>query len=410
MKSLVKSRRSSLTIFLIIGLCIILIKCIERSNHSNVDYSIENLEYGMFAGTQSCANCHKQIYENFIATGHFLTSEPSSIKNIKGSFQKGENTFHYNPQLYVAMEKRDSGLFQVEYIDGIKTISRPFDITIGSATRGQTFLSWQNNLLTQLPISYLTSVNQWANSPGDQNQVYFDRPINSRCLECHTTYAEVIPFRLENSPEEFDHNKIVYGVGCEKCHGPAAKHVEYQTQNPKITTAKYIINPGDFVRQQSIDLCSLCHGGRIKSTQPSFSYTAGDTLKNYFIIDTLNNGSIDVHGNQYGLLAKSKCFTTSSMTCLTCHDPHTEEKGNLKLYSQRCMTCHNQEHASFCKLKTLDAATLSSNCIDCHMPKESSKSIVLQLEDQKVPTAQLLRSHYITVYPDATKKFMLNNP
>jgi hypothetical protein len=52
----------------------------------------------------------------------------------------------------------------------------------------------------------------------------------------------------------------------------------------------------------------------------------------------------------------------------------------------------------------------SSNCIDCDMPQQISKSIVLQLQDRKIPTAQLLRTHLITVYPDATKKFLSNNP
>jgi hypothetical protein len=398
--------RSSVIIFLIIALCFILIQCIERGNKKNTNTVSENIGFDQFAGSQTCATCHKQIYDSFAYTGHFLTSESASEKNIKGSFDKGTNIFHYTPDLSVAMEKTDSGLYQVEYVNGVKTISRRFDVTIGSGTRGQTYLSWDNNLLNQLPVSYLTSANEWANSPGDQNNVYFDRPINSRCLECHTTYAEVLPFRLQGSPEEFDHKKIVYGISCEKCHGPGAKHVEFQTENPDVKTAKYIINPANFSRQQSLDLCSLCHGGRIKSTQPAFTFQSGDKLEKDFIVDTLNNGSIDVHGNQYGLLSKSKCFRTSSMTCLTCHSPHDDERGNIALYSQRCMACHNKEHGTFCKINADKVSNISSNCIDCHMPQQISKSIVLQLPDRKIPTAQLLRTHFITVYPDATKKFL----
>ena len=56
------------------------------------------------------------------------------------------------------------------------------------------------------------------------------------------------------------------GVDCEKCHGPAARHVEFQTQNPKETIAKFIINPAGFSRQQSLDMCALCHGGRLQKT------------------------------------------------------------------------------------------------------------------------------------------------
>jgi hypothetical protein len=398
-------------ILLIVGLCIVLIQCIDRGNNSKQKKSTEKVQFIDFAGSASCQNCHKEIYNNFTNTGHFLTSQKADEQNIKGSFEKGHNIFHYNPDLFVAMEKSDSGLFQVEYLNGIKTLARRFDITIGSGTRGQTYLSWQNDLLTQLPISYLTSVHSWANSPGDLNQVYFDRPINARCLECHTTYAKEIPFRLLNTPEQFDHTKMVFGVTCEKCHGPSAKHVEYQTENADARIAKYVINPTNFSRQQSLDLCSLCHGGRIKVVQPPFSFKTGDDLSKYFNLkDTTNSGSIDVHGNQLGLLQKSKCFRTggSQMTCLTCHSPHNNERENLQLYSQKCMTCHNEEHGSFCTVAERPA-NIKSNCIDCHMPKQVSKSIVLQLEDKKEPVAQLLRTHFITVYPEETRKFLFNS-
>ena len=405
MRSFLNSKRSIIITILIVGLCFILTQCMDNGRKSH-EISTENLKFNQFAGSITCAKCHKQIYDSFITTGHFSTSEIANENSIKGSFQKGSNIFHYSPALYVAMEKSDSGLYQVEYSNGVRTIFRRFDITIGSGTRGQTYLSWdRDGSLNQLPISYLTSANGWANSPGDQNHVYFDRPINSRCLECHSTYAEIIPFRLQGSPEQFNKNEIFYGIGCEKCHGPGKMHVEFQTQNPEAKIGKYIINPANFSRQQSLDLCSLCHGGRIKSIKPTFTFQSGNRLKDDFIVDTINNGSIDVHGNQYGLLAKSKCFQLSGMTCLSCHSPHDDERRNLALYSQRCMTCHNSQHSEICKM-TGKIANISSNCIDCHMPEQTSKSIVLQLQNRNIPTAQLLRTHFITVYPDATKKFL----
>jgi hypothetical protein len=95
------------------------------------------------------------------------------------------------------------------------------------------------------------------------------------------------------------------------------------------------------------------------------------------------------------------------MTCITCHSAHNDERGNLALYSQKCMTCHNDQQHTFCTIKA-DKNTISANCIDCHMPKQVSKSIVLELPDKKISTAQLLRTHFIKVYPDATKSFFAN--
>jgi hypothetical protein len=309
------------------------------------------------------------------------------------------------------MEKRDSGYYQVIYYQGEEKKALPFDIVIGSGVKGQSVLYWLNNRLFQLPITYFTFADKWANSPGFPKTVQINRPITSRCLECHATYADKIS--STSGPEEFDHNRLIFGVDCERCHGPAAKHIEFQSQNPKETTGKYIINPARLSRQQNLDLCALCHGGSIKKTKPSFTFTVGDTLSHYFVIDSLNkdainSGTIDVHGNKYGLMKASKCFRMSeTLTCNSCHNTHENETGKLALFSQRCMTCHNNEHGNFC---TINPAPFSqkTNCIDCHMPAKPSQSIVLFSEGEEAPRAALFRSHFISIYPDETKKFMQN--
>ena len=142
------------------------------------------------------------------------------------------------------MEKRDSGFFQVGYKNGVAIKSEKFDIVVGSGRKGQSYLSWIHNHLVQLPITYYTASSQWSNSPGyNPHKVMFNRPITSRCLECHSTYFEKISDTAERL-EDFNPNKIMYGVDCEKCHGPAAMHVKFQSENPTFTKAKFIVNPG----------------------------------------------------------------------------------------------------------------------------------------------------------------------
>jgi hypothetical protein len=417
MKRIISYQRSSIVVFFIISCVFILIQCINNGNDTNekkerdaIITETKNVNFQQFAGSVTCSNCHKKIYESHVHTGHYLTSQPGVEKNIKGSFEKGKNMYPYNPYRFIAMEKRDSGLYQVAYSNGIEKTARRFDIVVGSGAKGQTFLSWKGNKLFQLPITYFTAVNEWSNSPGYPNRAVFNRPVTSRCLECHTTYANTVS-PPNKEPEEFDHYQILYGVDCEKCHGPAAKHVEYQTQNPKETKAKYIINPAMFSRQQNLDLCAICHGGRLHKTKPSFEFIAGNKLSDYFVPDSSGpeTKTIDVHGNQYGLLRESKCFRVSAtLTCVTCHNPHENERGKVALFSQRCMTCHNKEHETFCKIDPLKVSSISSNCIDCHMPRQPSMSVALLLPGAVVPTAALIHTHLIKIYPDETKNFIEN--
>ena len=168
-----------------------------------------------------------------------------------------------------------------------------------------------------------------------------------------------------------------------------------------------MINPASFSKQQNLDLCALCHGGRLQKTKPSFGFVAGDKLTDFFMVDTTSPDPehIDVHGNQYGLLRSSKCFMISqTMTCTTCHNPHENERGKIALFSQRCMTCHNKEHNNFCKI-TGAGPSIVQNCIDCHMPLKPSKSITELLPGERIPTAAMIRSHLIRVYPEETIKY-----
>jgi hypothetical protein len=89
------------------------------------------------------------------------------------------------------MQKRDSGFYQVAYFKGEEKKAMRFDMVIGSGVMGQSFLTWRNNKLYQLPITYFTAADQWSNSPGFPNEkVMIDRPATARCLECHISYAE----------------------------------------------------------------------------------------------------------------------------------------------------------------------------------------------------------------------------
>ena len=396
--------RTSVIIVIIVVSVVALTKCMNGGEKASA--VLENAEGEKFVGSATCAKCHKKIYESHVQTGHYLTSKPATENSIKGSFEKGKNYFEYYPGLVVTMEKRDSGLYQVAYSKGVEKVAKRFDIVIGSGTKGQTFLWWKENNLYQLPITYFTETDQWCNSPGFPDKVVFVRPVTSRCLECHTSFVKTIS-APGIEPEAFDHNKILFGVDCEKCHGPAAAHVEYQTQHPEDTSSKYIVNPAQLSRQQNLDLCSLCHGGRMQKTKPSFEFTAGEKLSDYFVKNNADPqvNKMDVHGNQFGLLSQSKCFKMSSLTCESCHNSHENERGRVQVFSQRCVNCHDDKHEKFCKMK-MDANILKSNCIDCHMPKQPSSAITVFLPGGSVPTAALIRTHFITTYPDETKKFL----
>ena len=402
-------------VLIIAGICVFIFLFIECSNHENKNepnrsnIASNGLEYAKYTGSVSCAKCHQKIYESHISTAHHLTSQVASAKNIKGKFEKNKNTFYYFPNIYVSAEKRGDKFYQVEYAGGIEKISKPLDLTVGSGKRGQSFLYWNKGKLFQLPLTYFTSFDQWTNSPGYANRVVYNRPITSRCMECHSTYLEKLPDD-QTHVENFSTTNIVLGVSCEKCHGPGEQHVNFHTQHPTDTKAKFIINPKTFTRTQSLDMCRICHGGRLNKSKPSFSFQPGDKLADFFTLDTVvkNIAEIDVHGNQYGMMAASKCFQSSEMTCNTCHSPHENESGKKEVFSKRCISCHSQGKSITCKKISPTDKHLQTNCIDCHMSEQRSRAIMVLLQGQNIPTPAFMRSHFISIYKEESDKILLH--
>lgn len=352
-----------------------------------------------FAGSTTCIPCHKDIYATHVNTAHYNTSALAAPSNIKGSFKTGENTFVLNNRVLFTLTETDSGFYQrANFIHNqLELFNLPIDIVFGSGTKGQSYLSWKADELFQLQASYFKPANRWTSSPGLKNMGAL-RPVSARCFECHGTFAKNIGTAKKGN--QYDKKEIIYGIDCERCHGPSAKHVGYHQKNPNTTISKYIINHKKLSRQQRLDACALCHSGAGKQAkEPPFSFLVGDDLEKFYRpikkeVDT----TLDVHSNQYGLLARSACFKNSpTMDCMTCHDPHKNERGDAGSFNLKCMGCHAPADIS-CKEDDENMDIGMNNCITCHMPLKPSKAMVITLDSSEI--AVKVRTHLIDVYLD----------
>jgi len=100
----------------------------------------------------------------------------------------------------------------------------------------------------------------------------------------------------------------------------------------------------------------------------------------------------DVHGNQVGLLERSRCFRSARMTCASCHDVHRQER-DLAAFSDRCLTCHTVQS---CGLFPQHGRALLGRCVDCHMPALTSSTIIATYRGRQARVQ--VRTHWIKVY------------
>ncbi len=393
------NKRSFFIILLVGGSILFLSRCINPAEGN--DPRGRN-----YAGALACRQCHQAIYDSFLTTAHFNATAKAGIKNILGNFNSGRNIFSYNDSLAIAMEKRDNGHYQVLYLNGKEQHAYRFDILFGYR-HAQTSLYWKGERLYELPVSYYSELNAWGSSPGPNypaDHPKFDRLISEECFECHSSNFDISANTAMNSDRSLDRQTVVYGIDCERCHGPAIDHVNYHLANPGVKTAAYITKGNNLSPSQKLDACAICHSGNDKAPiQSRFLFKMGDTLGYFFMPFGNESKEPDVHGNQMGLLAQSKCFSVKTMSCGTCHDPHTNASADLAFYSQKCLSCHKVGTNNFCPQYKTIGETIKSNCIDCHMPKLPSAAITFYLPQGKERSSYFLRTHRIAVYPDSLR-------
>lgn len=334
-----------------------------------------------YVGAAACATCHEDLYASYQTHGMAQSLYPLTPDNAVEDFRSDLVLRHEASGFYYTVYERDGAFYQEEYrLDaaGEKThqLVRRMDLVVGSGTAARTYLTREDGYHYQLPLTWYTQNERWDFSPGyRESNGRFDRAIPPRCMACHNGFSEPVPF------VEGAYTDLADGIGCERCHGPGALHVEARLEDPEpADSIDYtIINPTHLTIDRQLDVCQQCHlNGTVsilREGEGAFGYRPSEPLAAHralFNLDAEETGKISVisHADR---MRQSACFEESpAMTCTTCHDPHEgfRTKGP-EYFNTTCLDCHAtaplQEQMPTVELREQHAA--DANCFACHMPK-----------------------------------------
>src|SRR5262245_57715124 len=206
-------------------------------------------------------------------------------------------------------------------------------------------------------------------------------------------------------------------VGCERCHGPASKHIEQVRARPpgQAATRTTIINPlRHLTPLQETQICGQCHSRQTNKHHVELSFPErflpppsaedrgflpGDTALQHRTRFWSYSGAPDPAEYSYFWpnawakrsreewqdFTKSAHFTTAGMSCSTCHTFHgTWQDRQLRLKAQElkqnpqqdardlCVNCHRANGWAKQPNYEMDSdsqmARTGVTCVDCHMP------------------------------------------
>jgi len=280
------------------------------SGLDGVDY-----KFPVFIGSENCAECHEELYDVFIKSGH-----PWKLNKVEG----GQPPDY--PFTDVTSPPEGYDWDDISYVIGGYNWKARFVDQEGFIITGDEDATTQYNF-------YNDDVDL-----GDNWVAYHageEKPYD--CGACHTTgYSpdgnqDGLPGLIGTWAEP--------GVQCEECHGPGSNHASH---------------PMSFEMKVDRDsaACGDCHfRGAIEEVDAS--------------------GGFIRHHEQYEELFQSK---HSAIDCVQCHDPHA---GVVQLrktsYSQttrtECKNCHFKES------QNVKLEFHPKNCVTCHMPRVTKSAV-----------------------------------
>ncbi len=338
-----------------------------------------------FVGDDQCFSCHEDEYQGYQAHGMANSWYRLTPENTVEDFEAAP-VYHAATDFYYRPFAEDGRFFQEEYrlgSNGEKThrLVREIHYVVGSGTAARTYLTENNDYLYELPLTWYTQAGKWDFSPGyREDNPRFDRLVPDRCMACHNSYPESVPFT------EGKYTSVPLGIGCERCHGPGSVHVDERLIDTEYSEEvdPTIVNPAHLPLDRRLDVCGQCHlSGTtyvLREGRSAYDFRPSENLADHLSLfyrdvpEGTENISVISHADR---MKKSACFRVTlaqgePMECVTCHNPHEgfRDKGPA-YFNTTCLDCHAP--AALTERFSSEAAradhTPEANCIACHMPK-----------------------------------------
>ena len=407
-----------------------------------------------YVGSEACGECHPRNAETWHASYHRTMTQVATPAAIRAPFEGTTPLFdgtvwklsREGDRSFVAplSEKGESLGARREIV--LTTGSHHYQIYWLEARDGED--------MATLPLIWHLGERRWVPRkamflipPTTEDMVEAGR-WSKTCIKCHATNG------TPRHPADERTHVAQFGIACEACHGPGARHVELERARerdaaagavePDLARETAIVGPADLTHDRASQVCGQCHGVHLLPREAipawereGFAYRPGDDLaatkdllrgtyernspamrafldRNPGTLESLfwSDGEVRVSGREYNGLVESPCFQRGELGCLSCHDlhPSREDRRPLEAWAEdqllpgrdgprACIGCH----AEYGEPERVRAHTHhapggpGTNCLDCHMPYTS------------YGLTKALRSHTITS-PSAAASLATGRP
>ncbi|MEM1206894.1 MAG: tetratricopeptide repeat protein [Acidobacteriota bacterium] len=377
-----------------------------------------------YVDDRACAVCHGDLARSYSEVGMARAFAPAADARVIETYAEaplasmpshptaaelGKASYVHEPsgRHYQMLRGDDGGItfrrWQVAADgDPIHLYERRVDWVLGSGHTSRTYLVHDpSGEMYQLPISWYTQDGgHWAMAPGFEaaDHLGLGRRVRRECMFCHNAYPEV-PAGSDGygQPHTFP-TELPAGIGCQRCHGPGADHVEVAARGDFDNLPATIVNPARLAPELRHQVCYGCHlqpsvalMGVRKFGRDDYSFRPGEWLHDFLVpMDPEAEGQdrsqrFEINHHAYRL-EQSACFVASGaqLGCTTCHDPHRKVPPAQRAahYRRACQTCHQPDACDLermtgdARAEALAGGIAADDCASCHMPRRRTQDVI----------------------------------
>ena len=332
--------------------------------------------FAAYAGSQSCRDCHREAFNSWKTSHHALAERAPDPALERAAFDP-PRTFKHASQTSEA--RSTDGRFEIVTPDpgGARAVF-PVERVLGVAPLKQFLIPANGGRFQVTELAVDPARGDWFDVFGEENRQpgewghWTGRGMtwNVMCAACHNTRVRK---NYQASDDTYRTAMAETGVGCEACHGPMGRHVNWQAGHPGQKGADPTLHKSS--KEQMLATCGSCHSRRAELTG---DFKPGDPFFDHYLLSVPDetelfypDGQIHEEDYEYTSFLSSRMHA-AGVRCEDCHAPHSGKV--LVADNNLCLRCHNGLTPPAPKIDPASHNFHKLNqaggrCVDCHMPQ-----------------------------------------
>lgn len=348
-----------------------------------------------YVGSDACIDCHQKEYQAWQGSDHERAMLHASVDSVLGDFNNASLESKGEPSRF--FKKGEEYWVNIQGPDD-KFQDYKISYTFGHYPLQQYMVEFDDGRVQLIPFAWDSRAEaeggqRWFNLYPDLNKhddFYWTNAgqnWNFMCADCHSTNLQK---RYDSASDQYDTTYSEINVGCEACHGPASKHLEWAEKKSLanhehmgferdlskavkqwvMKEGKSTFQPEGVHATDQMKVCAQCHSRRTQLTENADHVKTGflDKYRLSLISPELyhHDGQIFDEDYVYGSYLQSK-MADKGVSCTNCHDPHTSK---LAIPQEAvCAQCHIPTEFTPENHTFHEAGSEASQCVTCHMPQ-----------------------------------------